>query len=120
MDASESHPLTLADGSRKRANALELGPRKKPYAVACLVTRHFSQSLLFSCTADPLVHHGRHFCRTVHALCNIQALLTNGVARMVELADAPETELTAESVVHIPYLFLFAHASQRTTRTGRI
>jgi hypothetical protein len=49
-----------------------------------------------SCVPDPLVHHGRHFCRTIHALCNIQALLTNGILRSVELADVPAEEFTAE------------------------
>ncbi|KAH7917879.1 hypothetical protein BV22DRAFT_972081, partial [Leucogyrophana mollusca] len=58
--------------------ALQLGPRKKP------------------CHSDPLVHHGRHFGRTVHALCNVQALITNGILRLGELADEPEESFTAE------------------------
>jgi len=45
---------------------------------------------------DPLVHHGRHFGRTVHALCNIQALLTNGLLRMGELSDEAEETSTYE------------------------
>jgi hypothetical protein len=49
-----------------------------------------------SCITDPLVHHGRHFCRTVHALCNIQALLTNGLLRSVELAETPDESFTTE------------------------
>lgn len=53
----------------------------------------------FRCVTDPLTHHGRHFCRTVHALCNVQALLTNGILRMVELADEPEENFTAEYVI---------------------
>ncbi|KAH7913392.1 hypothetical protein BJ138DRAFT_1002389 [Hygrophoropsis aurantiaca] len=52
--------------------------------------------MLFSCHADPLVHHGRHFGRTVHALCNVQALITNGILRLGELADEPEESFTAE------------------------
>ena len=51
-----------------------------------------------SSVADPLVHHGRHFGRTVHALCNIHALLTNGVLRMVELADRTDESFTAELI----------------------
>jgi hypothetical protein len=35
-----------------------------------------------SCISDPLIGHGRHFGRTVHALCNIQALLTNSILRL--------------------------------------
>jgi hypothetical protein len=49
-----------------------------------------------SSTSDPLVHHGRHFGRTLHAMTNVQALLTNGLLRMVELADRPEETFTAE------------------------
>lgn len=68
----------LITGRRRREDALHLGPRKK------------------ACTSDPLISHGRHFGRTVHALCNVQALLTNGLLRMGELADQPEETFTAE------------------------
>ncbi|KIM88178.1 hypothetical protein PILCRDRAFT_51494, partial [Piloderma croceum F 1598] len=37
-----------------------------------------------SSKSDPLVHHGRHFCRTIHAMCNIHALLTQSIIRAVE------------------------------------
>ncbi|KAG2131107.1 hypothetical protein BD769DRAFT_1627812 [Suillus cothurnatus] len=63
---------------RKQVDALQLGPRKRPSVT------------------DPLVHYGRHFGRTVHALCNFQALLTNGILRMGELADTPGENFTAE------------------------
>ncbi|KAG1767596.1 hypothetical protein EV702DRAFT_1182097 [Suillus placidus] len=46
--------------------------------------------------ADPLVHYRRHFGRTVHALCNFQALLTNGILWMGELAETPEENFTAK------------------------
>ena len=36
---------------------------------------------------DPLVHHGRHFGRTLHAFCRVHTLLTNGILHEVELAD---------------------------------
>ena len=51
-----------------------------------------------TCSAgtDPLVHHGRHFGRTVHALCTVQALLNNGLLRMGELADQPEETFSLE------------------------
>ncbi|KAG1901227.1 uncharacterized protein F5891DRAFT_951100 [Suillus fuscotomentosus] len=53
--------------------------------------------MIFNSSAtDPLVHYGRHFGRTVHALCNFQALLTNRILRMGELADAPEENFTAK------------------------
>jgi len=51
------------------------------------------------CRSDPLVSYGRHFGRTVHALCNVQALLTNGLLRLGELAEEPEETFTAEYVV---------------------
>ena len=49
-----------------------------------------------SCTTDPLVHHGRHFGCTVHALCNVNSLLTNGLLREVELAESSDESFTAE------------------------
>lgn len=50
--------------------------------------------LCSSCSTDPLIHHGRHFGRTVHALCSVSALLNNGILRMGELADEPEESFT--------------------------
>jgi hypothetical protein len=46
--------------------------------------------------ADPAISHGRHFCRTVHALCNVKGLITNGLLRLGELADEPEETFTLE------------------------
>ncbi|KIM74367.1 hypothetical protein PILCRDRAFT_14512 [Piloderma croceum F 1598] len=63
---------------QKRPSALQLGPRKK------------------LCGTNPLIHHGRHFGRTVHALCSLGALLTNGLLRMGEFADLAEAEFTQE------------------------
>ncbi|KAF8240435.1 hypothetical protein L208DRAFT_1539586 [Tricholoma matsutake] len=65
-------------GRHSRENALHLGPRKKPTLT------------------DPLVHHGHHFGRTVHALCRIHTLLTNGILCEVELVDRPDESFTAE------------------------
>ncbi|KIM72920.1 hypothetical protein PILCRDRAFT_81530, partial [Piloderma croceum F 1598] len=45
---------------------------------------------------DPLVHHGRHFGQTVHALCTVNSLLINGILRMGELRDQPEETFTLE------------------------
>ncbi|KJA12894.1 hypothetical protein HYPSUDRAFT_107432, partial [Hypholoma sublateritium FD-334 SS-4] len=58
--------------------ALRLGPRKKPRST------------------DPLVHHGRHFGRTIHALCNVHALVNNGIIRMGERSEEPEEMFTAQ------------------------
>ncbi|KIK19798.1 hypothetical protein PISMIDRAFT_106919, partial [Pisolithus microcarpus 441] len=53
---------------------LQLGPRK------CLSVQ------------DPLVHHGHHFGCVIHAFCNVQTLLTNGMTLMVEVEErGPET-----------------------------
>ena len=51
-----------------------------------------------SCIADPLIGHGHHFRHTVHALCNVRALLTNGILRLGEQADELEEAFTAEYV----------------------
>lgn len=51
---------------------------------------------LFSRTSDPLTHHGRHFGRTVHAMCNVQALITNGFLQMA--AEIPEEDLPSQCV----------------------
>jgi hypothetical protein len=52
-----------------------------------------------SCGTDPLVHHGRHFGRSVHALCTVSTLLNNGILRMGELADRAEETFTQEYVL---------------------
>lgn len=53
----------------------------------------------YSCNrrlTDPLVHSGRHFGRSIHALCNIYALVNNGIIRMGERSEDPEEEFTAQ------------------------
>ncbi|KJA13711.1 hypothetical protein HYPSUDRAFT_208140 [Hypholoma sublateritium FD-334 SS-4] len=65
---------------KRRQDALQLGPRKKPRST------------------DPLVHHGRHFGRTIHALCNIHALINNGIIRMGERSEEPEDAFTAQEI----------------------
>ncbi|TEB18341.1 hypothetical protein FA13DRAFT_1758706 [Coprinellus micaceus] len=46
---------------QKRPSALSLGPRKRP-----------------NLHTDPLIHHGRHFGRSVYAFANVHALLLAG------------------------------------------
>ncbi|KAG2056215.1 hypothetical protein BDR06DRAFT_981606 [Suillus hirtellus] len=68
--------------SRKRgSSALQLGPRKKAYP---------------SLKSDPLVSHGRHFGRTVFALCNYPSLLTSGVLRLEQLEDMSIEDFSTE------------------------
>jgi hypothetical protein len=52
--------------------------------------------MMYSCQSDPLVSHGRHFGRTIHALCNVQTLLTNGLLRLGELSEEPDESFSAE------------------------
>ncbi|KAH6904057.1 hypothetical protein BKA70DRAFT_1109709 [Coprinopsis sp. MPI-PUGE-AT-0042] len=52
-----------SDAEDRLESALGLGPRKRP------------------CRTDPLVHHGRHFGRTVQAFCRVQTLIKNGMLR---------------------------------------
>jgi hypothetical protein len=48
--------------------------------------------------SDPLVHHGRHFGRTVHAMCNVQALVTGGIILLAEEGGVAEELLTSECI----------------------
>ncbi|KIK14479.1 hypothetical protein PISMIDRAFT_116980, partial [Pisolithus microcarpus 441] len=45
---------------------------------------------------DLLVHHGHHFGCVVHAFCNVQTLLTNGITLMVEVEERGLETLTQE------------------------
>lgn len=49
-------------------------------------------------SSDPLVHHGRHFGRTVYAMCNVRSLITNSVLRLEESdnGEIVEESLTSE------------------------
>ncbi|KAG1853247.1 hypothetical protein C8R48DRAFT_749662 [Suillus tomentosus] len=47
-------------------------------------------------SSSPLVLHGRHFGRTVFALCNYPALLTAGILRLEELQDSPIEDYPAD------------------------
>ncbi|KAF8239325.1 hypothetical protein L208DRAFT_1238246 [Tricholoma matsutake] len=52
--------------------------------------------LPLSRASDPFVHYRRHFGRTVHAMCSIQALLTNSIVHMGEEGEVVEESLTPE------------------------
>lgn len=79
---------------RKFPDFLEVLPKLK--AVTDFASENCNSSVLSSRSTDPLVHHGRHFGRTVHALCNIHALISNGIIRLGEQAEEPEEEFTAQ------------------------
>jgi hypothetical protein len=57
-----------------------------------------TDELLSRCLADPLVHHGHHSGWTIHALCHVQALLTNGTICDTEMETTSEESLSAECV----------------------
>ena len=100
MSTSTTQDKQSLPSSRKRtcSGALQLGPRKKPYMV--LISNVLIVSLLCTRTSqDPLVHHGHHFGRAVHAFCNVQTLVVNGLQAMCN--DAPEDE--GLMAVCVPY-----------------
>ena len=88
--AMEDDSSALPGRKRAASSALQLGPRKKVCAI--VINPIFLTVNLFyiRTTQDPLVHHGRHFGRTVHAFCNVQTLVTNGLQAMCD--DAPEDD----------------------------
>ena len=49
---------------------------------------------------DPLIHYGRHFGRTVHAMCNVQVLLTQGIDRLASMEVIAEESLTSEYILN--------------------
>lgn len=67
----------------------------------------FTKLYWLSRPGDPFVHHGRHFGRTVHAMCNVYALICNGIGHMGE-EPVPEESLTYELVL----VFLFSTTSE--------
>lgn len=94
-----SGTLTPMNGRRRlRDDVLQLGPRKKAYVhyISSIPPSSSVFLLFFRCIANPLIHFGRHFGRTIHALCNVSALITNGLLRLSELVDEPEETFTDE------------------------
>ena len=75
----------------------------------CYLVSHPSFISLYRCHSDPLISHRHHFCWTVNALCNVKALLTNGILWLGELAEEPEEVFTTEwaldtySILHVTY-----------------
>ncbi|KZP03035.1 hypothetical protein FIBSPDRAFT_915387 [Athelia psychrophila] len=45
---------------------------------------------------DPLLHYGRHFGRTVHALCTVSSILTNGILRLTDDDERADEEYPPE------------------------
>ena len=77
-------------------SALTLGPHKKAWVIILLVSWDFMTLMtcfLFSHHTDPLVSYGHHFGHTVHALCNVQTLITKGLLRNMWCSHANITYL---------------------------
>jgi hypothetical protein len=91
------HRTPLSVINDKELCSLVLGKNRMLYFLFYWYSCHRSDTVSnASCTTDPLVHHGRHFGRTVHALCTVNALIVNGMLRMGELAERPEDTFTQE------------------------
>ena len=68
--------------------------RKRP-----LLVRRVAHRMIYSSGQDPLVHYGRHFGWTVHAMCSIHAIITKGIMHAVKIAElevGPEEALNDE------------------------
>ncbi|KAG1879453.1 hypothetical protein C8R48DRAFT_767706 [Suillus tomentosus] len=78
MSGDENNPHSSEPSRKRSGSALHMGPRKK------------------ATSSNPLVLHGRHFGRTVFALCNYPALLTGGILRLEELQDSPIEDYPAD------------------------
>ena len=89
--------------------ALKLAKRKTP-CVGRSVLSLLTNLLWLSCPGDPFVHHGWRFGRTVHAMCNVHALICNGIGHLgKELV--PEESLTYElDIVFFSSQYLWANA----------
>ena len=101
MSASDiqNEERSTLDTSRKRAcsGALQIGPRKKPYAFLPSFEPPYDivTLLCIRTTQDPLVHHGRHFGQAVHTFCNVQTLILNGLQAMCDDTLDDESLTTA-------------------------
>jgi len=81
---------------------------------------HFTwtESFRRSRGGDPLIHHGRHFGRTVRAMCNMQALVVDGILCMGEDGEIAEETLTFQFVPILSHLSL-ADVSLSNAGPGR-
>ncbi|KAG2743180.1 hypothetical protein P692DRAFT_20878814 [Suillus brevipes Sb2] len=78
MSSDENNPQSGEPSRKRSGSALHMGPRKK------------------AASSNPLILHGRHFGRTVFALCNYPSLLTGGILRLEELQDSPIEDYPAD------------------------
>ena len=97
------HPLVESE----RVLALCNWAPGKCHMPFCLPSNFLTVHLFCTRTSqDPLVHHGRHFGRAVHAFCNMQMLIMNGLHTMSDDAAEDET-LTAACIAYSSYIHTF-------------
>ncbi|KAF8313931.1 hypothetical protein F5887DRAFT_895973, partial [Amanita rubescens] len=73
---------------------------------------------------DPFVHHGRHFGRTVHAMCNVQALIANSLLLFGQDGEVALETLTSqqrkELNVFQKLLEMVPHLQERLTESSEL
>lgn len=106
MSTNQNLPPSVL-GVRRRESSLQLEPRKKPSVLTLTSILYSMQSIRRA--PNPLVHHGRHFGRTVHALCSVKQLLRNCIPRLDDIdgVDEEEDRVISIEFVMFCYLFLF-------------
>ena len=82
---------------------LDLGTRRNHkllFAVSAVLSDFCSHLSGIRHSSNPLVHHGRHFGRTVYTMCNVRSLITNGLHRLEESdgGEILEESLTSEYI----------------------
>lgn len=87
--------LVRAIQSRSTLSSLPRGKHRKPVILYAILS---DEIIAASRAGDPLIYHGRHFGRTVHAMCNVQVLLTQGVERLASTEVVAEESLTLEYI----------------------
>ena len=65
------------------------------------------------------MHHSRHFGRTVHAFCNVSALVSNELLCLRALVDKPEEEPEAEEQLTNECVMASAKARSRSLQIDR-
>jgi hypothetical protein len=98
-DGRDSHGFSNGK-SRVRGDrtALQLGPKKRPLETFSEYICHYMLTVRYRSTQDPLVHHGRHFGRTIHTFCDVHMLLLNAITRLGE-SFSDEDQIAEE---HLP------------------
>ena len=79
-----------------RLSSLQRGKCRKSVILYAILS---DKIVVASHAGDPLIHYGRHFSRTVHAMCNVQVLLTQGVDRLASTEVVAEESLTLEYIL---------------------